>query len=94
VLRRIARDQDPDLAVPAALWGYESMRVALASIRAAQRGGSRAERAGVIRAALRPRARSSPIGDYTVRQTGAVDGLPLALYRLQGDQFELGRTLE
>jgi branched-chain amino acid transport system substrate-binding protein len=94
VLRRIARDQAPDLAVPAALWGYESMRVALDAIRAAQRGGSRAERAGVIRAALRPRSRSSPIGAYTVRRTGAVDGLPLALYRLQGDRFELGRMLE
>jgi branched-chain amino acid transport system substrate-binding protein len=94
VLRRIARDQDPDLAVPAALWGYESMRVTLDAIRAAQQGGSPAERAGVIRAALRLRTRSSPIGTYTVRRTGAIDGIPLALYRLQGDRFELARTLE
>jgi branched-chain amino acid transport system substrate-binding protein len=94
VLSRIARDQGPNLAVPAALWGYESMRVALDAIRAAQRGGGRAERAEVIRAALRPRSRSSPIGAYTVRRTGAVYGPPLALYRLQGDRFELGRTLE
>jgi branched-chain amino acid transport system substrate-binding protein len=94
VLRRIARDQDPELATPAALWGYESMRVALDAIRAAQRGGKPAERAGVIREALRERVRRSPIGIYAVHRTGAVSGVPLALYRLEGDRFELARPLE
>jgi branched-chain amino acid transport system substrate-binding protein len=94
VLRRIARDQGAELAVPAALWGYESMRVALDAIGAAQRGGKPAERAGVIREALRARVRRSPIGTYEVRRNGAVSGLTLALYRLAGDRFELTRTLE
>jgi branched-chain amino acid transport system substrate-binding protein len=94
VLKRIAREQGAELATPAALWGYESMRVALEAIRAAQRGGKPAERAGVIRAALRARDRRAPIGSYEVHRNGAVSGLPLALYRLEGDRFELARTLE
>jgi branched-chain amino acid transport system substrate-binding protein len=93
ILNRIARDQDPDLATPEALWGYESVRVVLDAIRAAQRGGVPANRAGVIRAALEPRVRRSPIGTYQVRRSGAVEGLPMALYRLQGDRFEFVRTL-
>ena len=47
----------------------------------------------MIRAALQPRVRRSPIGTYRVRRNGAVEGLPLALYRLQGDRFEYVRTL-
>ena len=49
--------------------------------------------AGVIHAALSPRARRSPIGTYEVRRNGAVEGLPMALYRLRGDRFEYVRTL-
>ncbi len=93
VLDRIAHDQGAALAQPAALWGYESVRVVLDAIRAAQRGGRRAKRRAVVRAALRPRSRSGPIGDYRVRRNGAVEGLPLALYRLSGDRFEDVRTL-
>jgi branched-chain amino acid transport system substrate-binding protein len=93
VLRRIAQDQGVQLANPAALWGYESVRVVLDALRAAQRGGAPADRADVIRAALRPRQRRSPIGTYEVRRNGAVEGLPVALYRLQGDRFEYLRTL-
>ena len=93
VLRRIARDQGAALAEPPALWGYESMRLVLDAIRSAQRGGRPAERAGVIRAALAARIRSSPIGTYAVRRTGAVDGLPLALYELRSGRFVLTRRL-
>jgi branched-chain amino acid transport system substrate-binding protein len=93
ILRRIAEDQGVQLANPAALWGYESVRVVLDALRAAQRGGAPADRADVIRAALRPRRRDSPIGTYEVRRSGAVEGLPVALYRLQGDRFEYLRTL-
>jgi branched-chain amino acid transport system substrate-binding protein len=93
VLHRIARDQGPELATPAALWGYESARVALDAIRSAQRDGGPATRADVIQAALRRRVRHSPIGTYEVRRNGAVEGLPVALYRLQGDRFEYLRTL-
>lgn len=93
ILRRIAREQGVELANPAALWGYESVRVVLDAIRSAQGDGGPADRVGVIRAALRPRVRRSPIGTYQVRRNGAVEGLPLALYRLQGDRFEYVRTL-
>ena len=56
-------------------------------------GGGPADRAGVVRAALRPRVRHSPIGTYEVRRNGAAEGLAVALYRLEGDRFELCRTL-
>jgi branched-chain amino acid transport system substrate-binding protein len=93
ILRRIAHDQDAQLATPEALWGYESVRVVLDALRSAQRDGGPADRGDVIRAALRPRVRHSPIGTYEVRRSGAVDGLPMGLYRLQGDRFEYLRTL-
>ena len=80
-------------ATPAALWGYESVRVTLDAIRAAQRNGGPANRAGVIQAALEPRVRKSPIGTYEVRRNGSVEGLPMALYKLRGDRFEYVRTL-
>jgi hypothetical protein len=47
----------------------------------------------VVRAALTPRVRKSPIGTYEVRRNGAVEGLPMALYGLRGDRFDLVRTL-
>jgi branched-chain amino acid transport system substrate-binding protein len=93
LLRRIAHTQGPQLAAPAALWGYEAVRVVLDAIRRAQRNGRPADRADVVRAALTPRVRKSPIGTYQVRRTGTVAGLPMALYRLRGDRFELVRTL-
>jgi hypothetical protein len=93
ILDHIGREQGIELATPAALWGYESVRVVLDAIRAAQRGGRPADRAEVVRAALRPRLRRSSIGTYEVRRNGAVKGLPLALYRLRGDRFEYVHTL-
>ena len=93
VLSRIARTQGADLAAPAALWGYEAVRVVLDAIRTAERNGGPADRAEVVRAALTPRVRRSPIGTYRVRRNGAVEGLPMALYRLRGDRFEFVRTL-
>jgi hypothetical protein len=47
----------------------------------------------VIREALRTRTRHGPIGTYRVHRNGAVEGLPLGLYRLEGDRFEFLRTL-
>jgi branched-chain amino acid transport system substrate-binding protein len=93
VLRRIAREQGAQLASPPALWGYEAVRVALDAIRTAQRNDRPTDRADVVRAALTPRVRRSPIGTYQVRRNGAVEGLPMALYRLRGDRFELAHTL-
>jgi branched-chain amino acid transport system substrate-binding protein len=93
ILNRIAREQGVELATPEALWGYESVRVVLDAIRAAQGDGGPADRADVIRAALQPRVRRSPIGTYQVRRNGAIEGLPMALYRLKGDRFEFVHTL-
>jgi branched-chain amino acid transport system substrate-binding protein len=93
LLTRIARTQGAQVAAPAALWGYEAVRVVLDAIRAAQRNGRPADRADVVRAALTSRVRKSPIGTYEVRRNGAVEGLPMALYGLRGDRFELVRTL-
>jgi branched-chain amino acid transport system substrate-binding protein len=93
ILDRVARHQGPQLATPASLWGYESVRVTLDAIRAAQRNGGPANRAGVIHAALERRVRRSPIGTYEVRRNGSVEGLPMALYKLRGDRFEYVRTL-
>jgi hypothetical protein len=93
VLSRIARTQGADLAAPAALWGYEAVRVVLDAIRTAERNGGPADRADVVRAALTPRVRRSPIGTYRVRRNGAVEGLPMGLYHLRGDRFEFVRPL-
>ncbi|MEA2331947.1 MAG: branched-chain amino acid transport system substrate-binding protein [Thermoleophilaceae bacterium] len=93
ILERVGRSEGADAARPEALWGYESVRVVLDAIRAAQGNGRPADRAGVIRQALAARVRRSPIGTYEVRRTGAVEGLPVALYRLEGDRFEFVRTL-
>jgi branched-chain amino acid transport system substrate-binding protein len=88
-LRRIVRDQRLSPARPEALWGYEAVRVVLGAVRAAERGGGPARRAEVIREALAPRiVRRSPIGSYEVRPGGAVKGLSMALYRLDGERFE------
>ena len=89
----MARGQGTDAAQPAALWGYESVRVVLDALRAAQGDGRPADRADVIRAALTPRTRRAPIGTYQVRRNGAVEGVPLGLYRLEGDRFEFVRAL-
>jgi branched-chain amino acid transport system substrate-binding protein len=93
VLRRIERRQGARFVNPAALWGYESVSVVLDAIRAAQEEGKPAERAAVVREALRSRVRHSPIGVFDVRRNGAVDGLALGLYRLEGDRFEFSRAL-
>ena len=56
-------------------------------------GAASARRADVVREALAPRAHRSPLGSYAVRPSGAVDGLGLALYRLEGDRFAPVRPL-
>jgi ABC-type branched-subunit amino acid transport system substrate-binding protein len=93
VLQRIARTQGRSLATPEALWGYEAVRVVLDAIRKAQTDGRPADRADVVRAALTARVRRSPIGTYQVHRNGSVEGIPMALYRLEGDRFLAIRTL-
>jgi branched-chain amino acid transport system substrate-binding protein len=93
VLARIGRTQGQALATPEALWGYEAAHVVLDAIREAQRNGRPADRADVVRAALAPRVRKSPIGTYRVRRNGSVEGIQMGLYRLDGDRFDAVRTL-
>jgi branched-chain amino acid transport system substrate-binding protein len=88
-LRGIVRGQALSPALPAALWGYEAVRVVLGAVRAAERGGGPARRAEVIRAALARRVvPRSPIGSYEVRPDGSVRGLPMAVYQLEGERFQ------
>ena len=86
-LARIRAGQGLRTVRPEALWGYESVRLVLDSIRRAQRGSGPARRGDVVREALSGRLRRSPLGAYSVRPTGAVEGLGLALYRLEGNRF-------
>lgn len=57
-----------------ATYAYESMRLVLDAARA---GG--VNRAAVVRAALVPRRRRSPLGVYSVRRDGDVGGLAVAI---------------
>jgi ABC-type branched-subunit amino acid transport system substrate-binding protein len=82
LLESVRRRFGPAAARPEALYGYEAARVALDAVEA---GGSR--RAAVVRAALRPRLRRSPLGPYDVHSTGDVSGQPMLLYRLDGGRF-------
>jgi branched-chain amino acid transport system substrate-binding protein len=75
ILRRLARQRGAPVP-PEALYGYESMRLVLDSIRA---GGP--SRVAVVRAALAPRTRRSAIGTYAIGPSGDVDTTRFAVYR-------------
>jgi branched-chain amino acid transport system substrate-binding protein len=87
--RRLLARLDPAVARPEAVYGYEAMRLVLDAIRAAG-----ADRAKVIREALRIRARRSPLGPYRVRATGEVEAVRFALYALRDGSFEFERMIE
>ena len=79
ILARLARGDDRPPPVEA-LYGYESMRVVLAALRAA---GKRAtDRAAVIEAAREQGGRGSVIGPYSFDLHGDTSRRPLALYEL------------
>jgi branched-chain amino acid transport system substrate-binding protein len=84
LLRRLARQGGAEAARADALYGYESMRVALHAIR--EEG---ANRVGVAHVALVPGPRRSPIGRYEVRPSGDVTADRFALLRLAGGRFRL-----
>jgi branched-chain amino acid transport system substrate-binding protein len=75
-------------ASPYALYGYESMRLALDAIEA---GG--ASRAAGVRAALASRGRRSAIGTYSVGRTGDVSERRFAVYRLRGGRLVYERAV-
>jgi branched-chain amino acid transport system substrate-binding protein len=89
LIARVRRTHGPAEARPEAVYGYEAMRLVLDAIRAAG-----ADRAGVIREALRIRERSSPLGSYRVRATGEVETARFALHALREGHFEFVRMLE
>jgi branched-chain amino acid transport system substrate-binding protein len=89
LIARVGRTHGASAARPEAVYGYEAMRLVLDAIRA---GG--ADRARVIREALRIRERSSALGTYSVRATGDVESARFALYDLRDGRFEFERMLE
>jgi branched-chain amino acid transport system substrate-binding protein len=89
LLARLRRGEGAAVALPEAVYGYESMRLVLDAIRA---GG--ADRARVMREALRIRERRSPLGTYRIRATGEVEGSRFALHELRGGSFEFVRMVD
>ena len=83
LLEAVRRRSGAAAARPEALYGYEAARLVLDAV---AKGGSR--RAAVVRAALRPRARRSPVGRYEINRSGDVTGPPLTLYRLENGVFQ------
>jgi branched-chain amino acid transport system substrate-binding protein len=85
VLERLARRGADALPVEA-LYGYESMRLVLAALRAA---GKRAtDRAALIEAARTEGPRGSVIGRYRFDRRGDTSRRRIALYELQGGRLE------
>jgi branched-chain amino acid transport system substrate-binding protein len=89
LLARLRRAEGAAVARPEALYGYEAMRLVLDAI-----GAAGADRARVIREALRIRERRSPLGSYRVRATGEVEDARFALHVLRDGRFEYERMIE
>jgi branched-chain amino acid transport system substrate-binding protein len=79
ILARLARGEDERAPIEA-LYGYESMRVVLAAVRAAGRRAR--DRAAVVEAAREQGPRDSVIGAYGFDRRGDTSRRPLALYEL------------
>ena len=92
VLTRIARDAGRRPCRSGGALGLQAVRVVRRDPRGPARRGARPTAPSGSGGAHAARARS-PIGTYQVRRNGAVEGLPMALYRLRGDRFEVVRTL-
>ena len=88
VLARGRVGRAPRRRSPAALYGYEAVRVVLDALRVAQADGRPAERADVIRAALMrdPRA---PIGTYQVRAQRGRRGRAAGALQARGRSFRV-----
>jgi branched-chain amino acid transport system substrate-binding protein len=89
LLARLSEVQGEAVARPEAAYGYEAMRLVLDAIEAAG-----ADRARVVREALRIRERSSPIGPYRIRGTGEVETTRFALHALRNGRFAFERMVE
>jgi branched-chain amino acid transport system substrate-binding protein len=70
---------------PAAIYGYEAMRLVLAAIRRAKRHGN--DRGAVIAAAFGVRHRRSPLGTYSVHHDGDVTLRLFGAYRVRGGRL-------
>jgi branched-chain amino acid transport system substrate-binding protein len=89
LLARLREVEGADVARPEAAYGYEAMRLVLDAIRAAG-----ADRARVVREALRIRDRSSAVGAYRIRSTGEIETARFALHALREGRFVFERMLE
>ena len=90
--RRLLGRLPPSARRVEALYGYEAVRRVLDAIRST--GGRRgATRAAVVRAALAPGARRSPIGRYRVRRGGDVSEDRLAVYRVEHRRLVFDRLV-
>jgi branched-chain amino acid transport system substrate-binding protein len=85
ILRRLEREEGAPQPVEA-LYGYESMRVALAALRAA--GARATDRVAVIEAARERGPRGSLIGRYRFDDRGDTSLRRLALYELERGQLD------
>ena len=83
LLEAVRRRSGAAAARPEALYGYEAARLVLDAVRQ-----GREPAAAVVRAALRPRARRSPLGRYEINRSGDVTGPPLTLLRLENGVFQ------
>lgn len=83
LLRRLAHEAGRAAARIDALYGYESMRIVLQALR-----GSGGKLEGVVRVALAPGPRRSPLGLYQVRASGDSSARRFALLRLKGGRFQ------
>jgi branched-chain amino acid transport system substrate-binding protein len=89
ILRRLRATEGAAAARPEAVYGYEAVKLVLDAI---SRAGP--DRRQVIREALTPRERRSPLGELTVRATGDVDGAEFAVWALRDGRFEYERMIE
>jgi branched-chain amino acid transport system substrate-binding protein len=81
LLARLSRQRGAPVAAEA-LYGYEAMRVVLDALDTAAPASD--DRDAVVRAALAPRLRRSPLGDYRVLRSGDVSTRRFGSYRRTG----------
>jgi branched-chain amino acid transport system substrate-binding protein len=93
VLRRLAR-QRGERVTPAALYGYDAVRVVIEAMDLAAERGRADERAAVVEAALAPRTRRSVLGRFAVTPSGDPSTQRFGSYRRDGTRliFEGIRT--
>jgi branched-chain amino acid transport system substrate-binding protein len=78
---------------PEALYGYESMRLVLDSLRSLVARGDKPTRAALVRTTLAPRPRRASTGHYRIETAGDVSGPAFAEYRVRAGRIVYARPL-